>query len=222
METVLDVLKAMEKATAREIAARMKIEPAAMLAMLREHDERGEVTQTNGYWLAVTETNKPKAAPKKPAVQPPARASVSDLMALLVEHGPKTADELAKLAGIASKKVAPALTHHMSKGRILREKVNNKFVYSVKAEKSAEARSEITESPEATPAAPVKSVTEIVREIPAFISRPDDLVIPSARFISNEIRRTKAKLASLENLRAAVRSIRKHGALMQELRDEAV
>ncbi|MBF0035884.1 hypothetical protein HAX39_25445, partial [Citrobacter freundii] len=49
------------------------------------------------------------------------------------------------------------------------------------------------------------------------ISRPDDLLIPSARFISGEIRRTRAKLANLEKLRDAVRSIRKHGALVQEL-----
>ncbi|EAS3779904.1 hypothetical protein D6F12_15875 [Salmonella enterica] len=33
METVLDVLKAMEKASAREIAARMKIEPRDALEM---------------------------------------------------------------------------------------------------------------------------------------------------------------------------------------------
>lgn len=49
------------------------------------------------------------------------------------------------------------------------------------------------------------------------MSRPDDLLIPTVRGISNEIRRTKAKLANLEKLREAVRSIRKHGALMQEL-----
>lgn len=214
MKTVLDVLKAMEKASAREIAARMKIEPATVLGMLREHEERNEVIQVNGYWQAVTDGVKPHPQVTKIDVKPPVRVSVCDLMALLVEHGPKTADELAKLAGIESKRVAPMLTHHMTKGRILREKVGSKFVYSVKAPADAPATQT---SAEIVPDAPVKSVTEIVEEIPAFVSRPDDLLIPSARFISGEIRRTKAKLANLVKLRDAVRSIRKHGALVQEL-----
>ncbi|EAY3716448.1 hypothetical protein FGS56_15580 [Salmonella enterica] len=51
METVLDVLKAMEKASAREIAARMKIEPRDALEMLNEQQEIGTVTFLNGYWL---------------------------------------------------------------------------------------------------------------------------------------------------------------------------
>ena len=36
METVLDALKAMKKATYREIAARMDIEPVEAMKMLRE------------------------------------------------------------------------------------------------------------------------------------------------------------------------------------------
>lgn len=72
-------------------------------------------------------------------------------------------------------------------------------------------------TPDPKPALDEKTTAEIVEAIPAFTSRPDDLAIPSTRFISSEIRRTKAKLANLEKLRDAVRSIRKHGALMQEL-----
>lgn len=216
MKTVLDVLKAMEKASAREIAARMKIEPATVLGMLCEHEERGEVVQVNGYWQAVTDDVKPQPKATKSSVKPPVRVSVSDLTALLAEHGPQTAEELAKLAGIESKRVAPMLTHHMTKGRILREKVGSKFVYSVKTDSPA-CSPEPNVVPALIPEAPAKSVTEIVDNIPAFVSRPDDLLIPSARFISSEIRRTRTKLANLEKLRDAVRSIRKHGALVQEL-----
>ncbi|HED2545474.1 hypothetical protein [Raoultella planticola] len=50
METEIDVLKATGKATAREIAARMKIEPVEILAMLREHEDMGQVVNINGYW----------------------------------------------------------------------------------------------------------------------------------------------------------------------------
>ena len=110
------------------------------------------------------------------------------------------------------------LAHHMTKGRIIREKVGSKFVYSVPAAGPVKNKSSAQREPEiSTPPVPEKSVTEIVEEIPSFVSRPDDLLIPTVRGISNEIRRTKAKLSNLEKLREAVRSIRKHGALVQEL-----
>ncbi|HEE0042112.1 TPA: DUF1627 domain-containing protein [Citrobacter freundii] len=218
METILDVLKAMEKATAREIAARMKIEPAAVIGMLREHEERNEVVQANGYWKVSTGEVKSQPTATSSVSKTPASVSVSDVIALLAEHGPQTSLELATLAGIESKRVAPMLTHHMKKGRIIREKVGNKFVYSVPAMASVKNKSSATQELEtSTSSVPEKSVTEIVEEIPAFVSRPDDLLIPTVRGISSEIRRTKAKLANLEKLREAVRSIRKHGALMQEL-----
>lgn len=218
METILDVLKAMEKATARKIAARMKIEPAAVIRMLREHEERNEVVQANGYWKVATGEVKSQPKAISSFSKAPVSVSVSDVIALLAEHGPQTSLELATLAGIESKRVAPMLTHHMTKGRIIREKVGSKFVYSVPATASVKNKNSAPREPEtSTPLVPEKSVTEIVEEIPAFVSRPDDLLIPTVRGISSEIRRTKAKLANLEKLREAVRSIRKHGALMQEL-----
>lgn len=218
METILDVLKAMEKATAREIAARMKIEPAAVIGMLREHEERNEVVQANGYWKVATEEVKSQSKVLRSVSKAPASVSVSDVIALLVEHGPQTSLELATLAGIESKRVAPMLTHHITKGRIIRKKVGSKFVYSVPTMASVKNKSTVTQELEtSTSPVPEKSVTEIVEEIPSFVSRPDELLIPTVRDISNEIRRTKAKLVNLEKLREAVRSIRKHGALMHEL-----
>ncbi|MFS6815003.1 DUF1627 domain-containing protein [Citrobacter meridianamericanus] len=218
METIIDVLKAMEKATAREIAARMKIEPVAVIGMLREHEERNEVAQANGYWKVATGEGKSQPEVISSVSKVPASVSVSDVIALLAEHGPQTSLELATLAGIESKRVAPMLTHHMIKGRIIREKVGSKFVYSVPATASVKNKSSARqEQEESAPLVPEKSVTEIVEEIPSFVSRPDDLLIPTVRGISSEIRRTKAKLANLEKLREAVRSIRKHNALLQEL-----
>ncbi|WP_416173857.1 hypothetical protein [Enterobacter bugandensis] len=41
METVLDALRAMKKATYREVAARLDIEPVEALNMLREQKEQG-------------------------------------------------------------------------------------------------------------------------------------------------------------------------------------
>ncbi|EOB4761471.1 hypothetical protein ACIUP7_004004 [Escherichia coli] len=50
METLIDALKAMQKATCTELAARLGVEPAEAIRMLREHEETGEVTSVNGYW----------------------------------------------------------------------------------------------------------------------------------------------------------------------------
>lgn len=67
---IIDVLKVMGKATAREIAARMKIEPAEALAVLREHEDLGAVTFINGYWdIASNDAPVPKVI-TAPAVTP--------------------------------------------------------------------------------------------------------------------------------------------------------
>lgn len=50
METVIDALKVMGKATAREIAAKMKIDVSDAIQMLRDHEDRGEVELMNGHW----------------------------------------------------------------------------------------------------------------------------------------------------------------------------
>lgn len=50
METVIDVLKAMKKATYREVAARLEIEPVEALNMLREQREQGMCDFFDGGW----------------------------------------------------------------------------------------------------------------------------------------------------------------------------
>ena len=50
METVIDVLKAMGKATYREVAARLEIEPVEALNMLREQREQGLCDFFDGGW----------------------------------------------------------------------------------------------------------------------------------------------------------------------------
>ncbi|EAY4676065.1 hypothetical protein NF98_13865 [Salmonella enterica subsp. enterica serovar Rubislaw] len=67
---------------------------------------------------------------------------------------------------------------------------------------------------------PVTEMTEVVRSIPSFTKkRPDedavadagDLIIPVPRFISAEIRRTKAKLKRLHTLREISRKAHSPG-----------
>ena len=231
METVIQALNVMGKATAREVASRLGIEPATALNMLREHEEGEEVTQSNGYWV-VGKPLRTQAA--RAAVQPPVKVTVNNLARLLAEHGPKSSAELAALARIESKRVAPMLTYHLEKGKILREKIDGKFVYSVRSEKPAAAVPEepVIEkkepvSPPAAPAVPAltdadKPLEQFVSEIPSFTEgRSAGQVIPTVQVISREIRRTRNKLASLEKLRDAVRVVGRHKNLVNQLVGEA-
>lgn len=217
METVIQALNVMGKATAREVASRLGIEPATALNMLREHEEGEEVTQSNGYWVV----GKPSLnRTARAAVQPPVKVTVNDLARLLAEHGPKSSAELAALARIESKRVAPMLTYHLEKGKILREKIDGKFVYSVRADSPTTAA---PVEPEPAPAAPAlidaqKPLEQFVSEIPAFTEgRSAGQVIPTVRVLSREIRRTRKKLASLEKLRDAVRVVGRHKNLVNQL-----
>jgi len=220
METVIQALNVMGKATAREVASRLGIEPATALNMLREHEEGEEVTQSNGYWVV----GKPSLnRTARTAVQPPVKVTVNDLARLLAEHGPKSSAELAALARIESKRVAPMLTYHLEKGKILREKIDGKFVYSVSADSPTTAA---PSEPEPVPAAPTvpaltdadKPLEQFVSEIPSFTEgRLAGQVIPTVRVLSREIRRTRNKLASLEKLRDAVRVVGRHKNLVNQL-----
>lgn len=227
MENILDALKAMKKATARDVAARLQIEPQAALDMLREHEDRFEAVQSNGYWWAT------KAGDVRPKAVPPVRITPFDLKGLLVEKGPLQADQLAKITGATAKGVATMLTNLVTKGEVSREKVGNKFVYSVPVATAAAApvdAAPVDSVPEtaAPPGSPVqanptpaaKTTAEIVQDIPAFTARADDLVIPSSRFISQEIRRTRTKLANLEKLQVTVRELRRHKRMLQSLTGE--
>ena len=227
METVIQALNVMGKATAREVASRLGIEPATALNMLREHEEGEEVTQSNGYWVV----GKPSLnRTSRTAVQPPVKVTVNDLARLLAEHGPKSSAELAALARIESKRVAPMLTYHLEKGKILREKIDGKFVYSVRSENSAAVVAQEPaiekKEPEPTPAATAapaltdadKPLEQFVSEIPSFTEgRSAGQVIPTVRVLSREIRRTRNKLASLEKLRDAVRVVGRHKNLVNQL-----
>lgn len=228
METVIQALNVMGKATAREVASRLGIEPATALNMLREHEEGEEVTQSNGYWVV----EKPSLnRTSRTAVQPPVKVTVNDLARLLAEHGPKSSAELAALARIESKRVAPMLTYHLEKGKILREKIDGKFVYSVRADSPTFAAPAEPEPAPAAPAAPAvtgltdadKPLEQFVSEIPSFTERHvAGLVIPTVRVLSREIRRTKNKLASLEKLRDAVRVVGRHKNLVNQLVGDAL
>ncbi|STQ11406.1 Uncharacterised protein [Enterobacter cloacae] len=69
MESVVDALKAMGKATYHEVAARLDIEPVEALKMLREHKEEGLCDFLDGAWsVGTAKEQKPKRIrPKQPS-----------------------------------------------------------------------------------------------------------------------------------------------------------
>lgn len=86
------------------------------------------------------------------------------------------------------------------------------------SESQSEAKAGPEEKSQKSPVTEMTEMTEVVRSIPSFTKkRPDedadadDLIIPAPRFISAEIRRTKAKLKRLHTLREISRKAHSPG-----------
>lgn len=169
METILEVLKKMEKATTREIAARMKIDASDAPAMLRDHEERDEVSQLNGIWkLTGRAAKSAPAVPKKtkppvitPEPKPASKINEAVLVKLLHEHGAMTSEQLAKLADTTVRTVASTLAMPVNKGRIVREKIGNAFHFNV-VSKTALGASPLPEGA----SKPAIAVTETQKTVP--------------------------------------------------------
>ncbi|EDU0819091.1 DUF1627 domain-containing protein [Salmonella enterica subsp. diarizonae serovar 61:l,[v],[z13]:1,5,[7]] len=174
MESVLDALKAMEKATAREIAARLDIEPRDALNMLNEQQEIGTVTFLNGYWSlsgtrpVTTKTVKRKAPKPKNQEDTVVKIGELQLMDVIRAHGPQTAEDLATLFGITSRKVIATLATATGKGRLSRIKQDGKYCYtlpeSVPAYEPEPAVEPVADTNSASPAATVTDKTEPSQE----------------------------------------------------------
>lgn len=218
METVLDALKAMGKATYRELAARLDIEPVEALAMLREQKEQGLCDFADGGWfLGTAEKQKPKR------IRPKQESDlVARILAAMQGQGAISAEKIAKLLGKTSRALNASLGALGKEGRVVRHVDGKNITWSLKSDDAPAPANAApnTNASQAESALAEKTTTQIVEEIPVFTTRPDDLVIPSSRFISSEIRRTKAKLASLQKLQGAMRELRRHKNLLVELRND--
>lgn len=215
MESVIDALKAMEKATYHDVAARLDIEPVEALKMLRELKEEGLCDFFDGSWSVVTgKEQKPKRI--RPKQQSPL---VERVLSAMQGQGAMSANQIAEKLGKGSRALNASLGAMCKDGLVLRHVDGKNITWSLVGEpaikpEQQEPAPEVNEQA----AAPVcKSTAEIIQDIPAFASRPDDLIIPSSRYISTEIRRTKAKLANLQRLQVAVRELRRHKNLLEGL-----
>lgn len=137
MQNITDVLAKTGKATAREIAAILKVDARDALDILRDLADSGQVENANGYWhLPGTGQQRHSAPPASAAPAggtPSATAAVKarDLVSIIKKQGPLSADELAKLAGVTARKIASTLAMSTSKGELVRRQVNGKFRYAL-------------------------------------------------------------------------------------------
>ncbi|EPZ8354684.1 DUF1627 domain-containing protein [Enterobacter hormaechei] len=224
METVLDALKAMKKATYREVAARLKIEPVEALNMLREHKQQGLCNFFDGAWSVGTAKEQARELAKAPAVAPvhqalrlkgeePAPVDAKAIRQLLGKNGAMTTADLAAAVNRNARGMVSVMRAFERHGVVIKNGKGKGVTWSLPLTDQA-----ATDTAEAVQ--PEKTTAEIIEAIPAFTARPDDLIIPSSRFISSEIRRTKAKLSNLQRLQAAVRELRRHKHLLAGLNDE--
>lgn len=219
METVIDALKAMGKATYREVAARLDIEPVEALNMLREHEEQGLCNFFDGSWSVGTAKEQTRELAKAPTVAPahqaprlkgdiPTTVDPDDVRQLLGKNGAMTTAALAAAVNRNARGMVSVMLSFERKGVVIKNGQGKGVTWSLP--ETGQASADTAES-----AQPEKTTTEIIEAIPAFASRPDDLIIPSSRYISSEIRRTKAKLSNLQRLQSAVRELRRHKHLLQ-------
>lgn len=146
METVTDVLKATGKATARKIAARLGIEVRDALEMLREQQEAGAVEFLNGYWSlsgVTTKTTECREQEPEPTEETVVKIGETQLLEAIKKQGPQTADELATMFGITSRKVTSTLAMATGKGRLIREYQNGRYYYSLPGSVSAPAPEQV-------------------------------------------------------------------------------
>lgn len=225
METVIDVLKATGKATAREIAARMKIEPVEVLAMLREHEGLERVTSINGYWTLLVPfapEEKPEVAPVAAVIPPPPfRAKnikkagtprrperldpdveFGKISVLLREQGDMTANELGKALNRDPRGLISTLRVLEKLGRIVKNRKNKGTTWSLPVE---EVTTEMSQT------------ETFVQSIPSLIKPQSELTLPTLAQIAKEIRQTRTKLTRLEKLRGTVRDLGKHKKIIQQI-----
>lgn len=130
-KALLDVLKAMGKATHREIAARMAIDPVEALNMLREEREMGLCEFFNGAWRIVdteaeagAETGSDdKSAPLTKTPSPEPAPEITDPKAietLLRENGEMDTVSLAKALNRNARGVTSTMTGLLRRGVVVK------------------------------------------------------------------------------------------------------
>nr|DAN00537.1 MAG TPA: Protein of unknown function (DUF1627) [Caudoviricetes sp.] len=233
METVIQVLEKMGRATYREVAARLDIDPVDALTMLREQRDQGLCDFGDGGWFIGTVTGQPQQSTSKAAVNPAPRLKGEEpeevdpdvIRQQLRDNGAMTTVSLAAAANRNARGMVSVLRALERQGVVVKNGQGKGVTWSLPAsstepepERAAESVTAVNAEPELAATAQPKDIAQIIREIPSFTEgRATAQTVPTARVISREIRRARNKLASLEKLRDAVRVVGRHKHLIQHL-----
>ena len=226
METVFDALKAMGKATSIELAARLDISREEVLNELWELKKSGFVDKTAYTWRVAGSNAQQEQASRAEFHEETTTATVAkisecDLTATIEQRGPQTADELATLFGITSRKVASTLAQAISKGRLIRVNQNGKFRYCMPDDNlPAEPKAALVTETAIQEEIKTETVADIVQSLPSFTkTRADDLTLPSLHLANRELRRAKNRVQKWERVCAALRELNKHRDIVRQIVD---
>ncbi|MDE7915277.1 hypothetical protein [Enterobacter kobei] len=229
METVIQVLGKMGRATYREVAARLDIEPVEALNMLREQREQGLCDFADGGWFLGSVTDAKRVAtvpPENPVLHGEAREPVDPavIRSLLAKNGAMDTASLAKEVNRNGRGMTSVMRALERQGMVVKNGQGKGVTWSLPVASVHEEEFEqigqvqVGDGDEFTSVARQEEVKQIVSEIPSFTERcVTAQSVPTARVISREIRSTRNKLAQLEKLRDAVRVIGRHKHLVQQL-----
>ncbi|EFQ5436344.1 DUF1627 domain-containing protein [Escherichia coli] len=230
METVFDALKALKRASSHEIAVRVEISRDDAVTELWKLKRRGEADNKGSmWWLTQTGESEP--------VSPVPKVTAQMLIEAIEQHGPQTADELALMFGITSRRANSSLAMAISKGRLIRVNQGGKFRYCIPgadlpAEPEAASAAEMDGKAFPQPAGvalPVKetttqeeikteSVAVTVQSQPSFTRKhPDGLILPSLHVANRELRRAKSDVQKWERVCAALRELNKCRDILRDI-----
>ncbi|XGI79977.1 DUF1627 domain-containing protein [Enterobacter hormaechei] len=230
METVIQVLEKMGRATYREVAARLDVEPVEALNMLREQREQGLCDFSDGGWFIGSAKDAKRVAfvpQPKPALhgEAPEPVDPAVIRSLLAKNGAMDTPSLATAVNRNARGMTSVMRALERQGVVVKNGQGKGVTWSLPAsstepepEPAAESVTAVSAEPELAATEQPKDIAQIIREIPSFTEgRATAQTIPTARVISREIRRARNKLASLEKLRDAVRVVGRHKHLVQQL-----
>lgn len=230
METVFDALKALKRASSHEIAARVEISRDDAVTELWKLKRRGEADNKGSvWWLTQTGESEP--------VSPVPKVTAQMLIEAIEQHGPQTADELALMFGITSRRANSSLAMAISKGRLIRVNQDGKFRYCIpgadlpaEPEAASVAKSDGKAFPQpAGVALPVQEAatqeeikTETVEDTERSQAsltgtRADDLIFPSLRRANLALRRAKSDVQKWERVCAALRELNKCRDILRDI-----
>ncbi|MDA6300874.1 DUF1627 domain-containing protein [Escherichia coli] len=230
METVFDALKALKRASSHEIAARVEISRDDAVTELWKLKRRGEADNKGSMWWLT------QAGESEP-VSPVPKVTAQMLIEAIEQHGPQTADELALMFGITSRRANSSLAMAISKGRLIRVNQDGKFRYCIpgadlpaEPEAASVAKSDGKAFPQpAVVALPVQETTtqegiktetvEDTERSQASLTgtRADDLIFPSLRRANLALRRAKSDVQKWERVCAALRELNKCRDILRDI-----